>query len=396
MMFLQYWVWGAWQPVIATHFQGKLGFTGVETAWIFALLPIACMLIPPLGGQLADRWISTEKLLAGLHLAGAIFLCLTATAESFNSMLVLMGGWSLVYAPTLALTNSLAFHHMPDAENKFGLVRVWGTIGWIAASFSLTGIRKLWPDGLPVLSGADSLWLGAAGSFILAVYCLALPHTPPAQSGERPWAFLEALRLLKDPFFLVFIIVVFVVSTELQFYYIFTSPFLESLGIHSSNVPAIMSIAQIAEIGMMLALPWMLSKWGVRRALAIGILAWPLRYAVFAYGGPKWLVIAALSLHGLCFVCFLVVAFIYVNSVAPRDIKASAQALITFVSLGLGLAVGSLFAGWIRDYFTTGPAIAPVVDYSKVFLVPCVLTIVCAVLFFIGFREPKRLQEEPA
>jgi MFS family permease len=154
------------------------------------------------------------------------------------------------------------------------------------------------------------------------------------------------------------------------------------------NVPAVMTLAQAAEIGTMLALPWMLGKWGVRKTLAFGIIAWPIRYAIFAVGQPKGLVIAALTLHGICYVCFFVVCFIYVNSVATADIRASAQAFITFVVLGVGMFLGSIFAGWIRDYFTVGgTAAAPIVDYRSVFLVPCALTVVCALVFLVAFRE---------
>ncbi|HEU4390748.1 MAG TPA: MFS transporter [Blastocatellia bacterium] len=399
MMFLQYWIWGAWQPVIAIYLGSKLGYNGSQIGWLFALLPIACMLIPPVGGQLADRWVPTEKLLAVMHLLGAVFLSIAACSTSFPALMLALGAWSVVYAPTLALTNSLTFHHLPESDKKFGLVRVWGTIGWIAAGGALTGLRKLWPDQLPILGGADSLWLGAAGSLVLGFFSFALPGTPPAKTGDKPWAFLEAFKLLKDAQFFLFIAIVFVVSTELQFYYILTSPFLESLGISPTNVPIIMTVAQVAEIGTMLALPWILDRWGVRTALAIGILAWPVRYAVFAYGQPRGLVIAVLTLHGLCYVCFFVVAYIHVNSVAAPDIRASAQALITFVSLGMGMAVGSIFAGWIRDLFATGTGTAAVVDYTKVFLVPCGLTVLCAIVFFLGFKQqaaPVQLSEQKA
>jgi len=197
---------------------------------------------------------------------------------------------------------------------------------------------------------------------------------------------------MREPSFALFVLISFVVATELMFYYVLTAPFLESINISSANVPAVMTIAQIAEIGTMLALPWMLNRWGIRGVMTIGILAWPIRYAVFAYGAPTWLVVAALTLHGLCYVCFFVVSFIYVNSVASADIRASAQAFITFVTLGAGMYVGSLFAGWIRDFYTTtGPAGAQVVNYTNVFLVPCVLTIICAVVFFFGFKERKRI-----
>ena len=388
MMFLQYMVWGAWSPVLSAYLE-RIGFSGTQTGWVYAMLPLGCMIAPFVGGQLADRYVATEKLLVVLHLAGGVLLCAMAGAGSYRPFLILMFAWSLVYAPTLALTNSITFHHLPDAEKKFGLVRVFGTLGWIAVGLMLTVLRKVWPEaqGLPGLGGADSLWLAGVVSLVLGLFCVALPRTPPAKSGASPWAFLSALKLLRDPSFALFIIIAFIVSTELMFYYVLTAPFLQAIGISSDNVPAVMTIAQTAEIGTMLALPWMLGNWGVRKTMVVGILSWPIRYAVFAYGHPTGLVIAALTLHGLCYVCFFVVAYIHVNSVATPDIRASAQSLITFVTLGLGMYIGSLIAGWIRDYFTAGVATSQVVDYTKVFLVPCVLTTVCAIVFFFGFRD---------
>jgi nucleoside transporter len=380
MMFLQYTIWGAWNPVFSAYLN-QLGFSGIQTSVIYSLLPVACMLAPFTAGQLADRYFSTEKLLAVLHVLGGVAMLFAASVTEYGKLWPLMLAWSLFYAPTLALTNSLCFHHMPEAEKEFGLVRVWGTIGWIAVGWGLTGLRS---SGLIAgLGGADSLWLGAALSFVLAAFSLALPHTPPARTGDNPWAFLSAFKLMRDPQFAIFIIISFVVSTELQFYYVLTAPFLSTVGVSDERMPMIMTIAQIAEIGTMLALSLMLAKWGIRKTMVIGILAWPLRYAVFAYGQPRWLVIAALSLHGLCYVCFFTVSQIYVNQVATPDIRASAQGLITFVTLGAGLFVGSLFAGYIQDFFTSDS----IVDYTMVFMVPLVLTLICAVVFTLTFRE---------
>lgn len=392
MMFLQYAVWGVWFPVFAAYAE-RLGFSGKQFSLLFAILSIACMVAPFIGGQFADRYMATEKLLAALHLMGGVALCAMATMTSYSSILLFMIIWSIAYAPTLALTNSITFHHLPAAEKQFGMVRVFGTIGWIAAGLALTSVRKVWPEeqGIPLLGGADSLWLAGFASIVLAIFCLALPRTPPAKSGASPWAFLSAIKLLRDPSFAVFIVIAFVVSTELNFYYILTAPFLQSIKISSANVPAVMTIAQIAEIGTMLALPWMLGKWGVRKTMAVGILAWPIRYAIFAIGEPTGLVVAALSLHGLCYVCFFVVAYIYVNSVASADIRASAQSFITFVTLGAGMFIGALLAGWIRDMFTTTTPAGPIVDYTKVFLIPCAITVVCAVAFFIGFKDKRTL-----
>ncbi|HVF28467.1 MAG TPA: MFS transporter [Pyrinomonadaceae bacterium] len=390
MMFLQYMVWGAWSPVFSAYLE-RIGFSGVQSGVIYSLLPLACMIAPFAGGQLADRYVATEKLLGILHLIGGVVLCVAATSQSYGGLLTLMLVWSLVYAPTLALTNSITFHHLPDAEKKFGLVRVFGTLGWIAAGLGLSALRQVWPEaqGLPGLGGSDSLWLGGFIALALGLFCFALPKTPPARTSSSPWAFLAGFKLMKEPSFALFVIIAFVVATELMFYYVLTAPFLQSINISSANIPAVMTIAQIAEIGTMIALPWMLSRWGIRGVMTLGIMAWPIRYAIFAYGAPTWLVVAALTLHGLCYVCFFVVSFIYVNSVASPDIRASAQAFITFVTLGAGMYVGSLFAGWIRDFYTVNG----VVNYTNVFLVPCVLTILCAVVFFFGFREKKSIGE---
>ncbi len=395
MMFLQYMVWGAWYPVFSAYLE-RIDFSGVQIGVIYSLLPLACMIAPFAGGQLADRYVSTEKLLAVLHLAGGVAMFVAAGMTSYQGLTVMILIWSMLYAPTLALTNSITFHHLPDAEKKFGLVRVFGTLGWIAVGLLLTVLRSVWPEtrGLFGLGGADSLWLGGVLSLALGLFCFVLPHTPPAKKGDSPWAFLAGFKLMRDPSFALFIIIAFVVATELMFYYVLTAPFLQSINISSTNIPAVMTIAQVAEIGTMIALPWMISRWGIRGVMTLGIVAWPIRYAIFAYGAPTWLVVAALTLHGLCYVCFFVVSFIYVNSVAPPDIRASAQAFITFVTLGAGMYVGSLFAGWISDRFTTfGPTGAPVVNYTNVFLVPCVLTIICAVVFFFGFKDKKRIGE---
>jgi nucleoside transporter len=387
MMFLQYSIWGAWYPVLSAYME-KIGFSGTQVGVIYSLLSVGCMLAPSAAGQLADRYFATERMLSVLHLAGAALLFFMAPITNYDRLWPMMLAWSVVYAPTLALTSSLCFHHMPEAEKDFGLVRVWGTIGWIAVGVVLGGLRLAAPDMLRRLGGADSLWVAGVLSLVLGLYSLALPHTPPAQTGADLWAFIGAFKLLRDPQFAIFIIVSFVVATELMFYYVLTGPFLQTIGVSPAKLPIVMDVAQIAEIGTMIALPWMLSRWGVRRTMFVGILAWPVRYAVFSWGQPLWLVVTALTLHGLCYVCFFTVSQIYVNEVAGADIRASAQGLITFVTLGAGLSVGSLFAGMISDFFTTLSAGGVrAVDYTKVFLVPLAITILCAIVFILSFRE---------
>jgi len=307
-------------------------------------------------------------------------------------MFALMLLYCLLYAPTLALTNSIAMINMEDSEKEFGGIRVWGTLGWIAAGLLLTGWRRLGAGGSVMAMDGDMLWLAGIASIVMGVESFMLPHTPPAKEGVNPWAFLESLKMLHVKQFAIFVAITFVVATELEFFYILTAPFLESdqIGVSSADVPAVMTIAQLAEIFVMAwLLSYFLKKYGMRKTLAFGVIAWPIRYVIFAIGGPPWLVIASLALHGFCYVFFFVAAFIYVDKVAPPDIRASAQSLIAIVALGLGRFLGSLFAGEIRDVFTTEAG----TNWTSVFLVPCALTVICAAAFLLFFREEQR---EPA
>jgi len=385
MMFLQYAIWGAWAPVLSSYLINDLGFSGSQVGWIYALLPLATILSPFVGGQLADRYFASERVIGFLSFTGGIVLLAIGRTSDFTLMAALMLLYSLLYAPTLALTNSIAMINLRDSEAEFGGIRVWGTLGWIAAGLMLTGWRRLAEGGaLPGLAG-DTVVLAGVLSIVMGLQSFTLPHTPPKREGVKPWAFLESLKMLRSRDFAIFVGITFVVATELEFYYILTAPFLESaIGVRSANIPAVMTVAQLAEIFVMaFFLSFALKKYGMRRTLAIGVIAWPIRYIIFAIGSPGWLVIASLALHGFCYVFFFVAAFIYVDKIAPPDIRASAQSLIAIVALGLGRFLGSLFAGGVRDFFTT----EGVTDWRSVFLVPCALTIACAVAFVVFFRE---------
>ena len=383
MMLLEYMIWGAWYPDFSAYLGQTLKFSDVQIGGIYALLSIGCMIAPFLVGQLADRFLPTDRLLALLHLSGAAPLAIMASATTHDGVWRWMLIWALLYGPTLALTNSICFHHMPQAEHEFSLVRVWGTIGWIAAGLLLGIVLREWlPGAIGGLGGFDGMWLAAGLSVLLGLFCLTLPRTPPARKHGSPLAFLGALQLLKNREFAIFLGLAFVVATELMFYFILTGPFLYSIGLPPGQAPAWMAIAQAAEIFTMILLPRMLNKWGIRGTMAVGILAWPVRYAIFALGGPLWLVLAALTLHGLCYVCFFTASYIYVDQVAGPEIRASAQGLIAFVLLGAGMVVGSWFAGFIADLFQN--------DYTRIFLVPLVLTVLCALVFLALFRPKTR------
>jgi predicted MFS family arabinose efflux permease len=283
--------------------------------------------------------------------------------------------------------------NLKDSEREFGAIRVWGTIGWIAAGLALSGWRKAGAGGGSLAMGGDMLFLAGVFSIVMALQAFMLPRTPPQKEGVKPWAFLESLKMLRAKHFAVFMAITFVVSTELEFFYILTAPFLQSdaIGVAPENLPAVMTLAQAAEIFVMaFMLSWALKRYGMRKTLAIGVVAWPIRYVIFAIGGPPLLVIASLALHGFCYVFFFVAAFIYVDKVAPADIRASAQSMIAIVALGFGRFLGSLFAGRIQDFFTSEAG----TNWTGVFLVPCALTLLCAVAFLLFFREEEGATEE--
>jgi len=391
MMFLQYAIWGAWSPVLSAYLLDDLGFSGTQVGVIYSLLPLATIISPFIGGQLADRYFASQKVIAFLQLAGGAILLYIATVTEYTTMMWMMLLYCLLYAPTLALTNSIAFINLDDAEKDFGKIRVGGTLGWIAAGLALSGWRLIAGSSQSMAFAGDTLILGGIISVVMGVQSFTLPDTPPKKEGASPWAFLEALKMLKDRNFTIFTVISFVVSTELMFYYILTAPFLVSgkIGLSISTVPGVMTIAQFAEIFVMaVLLPYFLPRFGIRKTMVIGVLAWPIRYIIFAIGAPVWLVIASLALHGFCYVFFFTVAFIYVDRVAPNDIRHSAQSLITIVVLGLGNYFGSLFAGWVQSYFTTDIG----TNWTGVFLVPCALTIACAFAFVFFFKEEKTVE----
>jgi nucleoside transporter len=394
MMFLQYAIWGSWATGLSAYLQNNLGFSGWELGIIFSLLPLATIISPFIGGQFADRWFPTQKVIAVLQLIGGVILILIANITAFAPMMWLMLLYSLLYAPTLALTNSIAFINLQNSEKDFGKIRVWGTIGWIAAGLALAAWRVLAKSPDDIAMKGDMLILAGVFSLLMGLLSFGLPKTPPKKEGTKPWAFLEALKMFKDRNFLIFALISFVVATELQFYYVLTSPFLTSvaIGVSQKSVTAVMTIGQFAEIFVMaFLLSWALRKFGTGKTMTLGILAWPIRYIIFVIGAPSWLVIASLALHGFCYVFFFTAAYIYVDKIAPKDIRASAQSLIAVIILGLGNFVGSLFCGWIQKLFTTESLNAAgetvkAINWRGTFLVPTALTLLCLIVFMAFFR----------
>jgi nucleoside transporter len=478
MMFLEYFIWGAWAVCLATFltaspYQGGLNLPSGDVALIYATTAIGAMISPIFIGLFADRLFSTQKVLGWLHLAGAVLLACAAYSASkslSNTWIVftdaasvekvgdgtliqalakqelvqseiihiagsppaswigdlfgrpadkqarldelnkqnadlqeiinpavasvnkseavqaaaskanrpffwLMMAYALCYMPTLMLTNSISFRNMSDPDKYFGGIRVLGTIGWIIAG---------WVVGFGMNSiSTQPIYLAAAASAVLGLFCFALPHTPPSRESKSlgETLGLPALAMLKDWSFLVFFVCCFLITIPLAFYYLWTNPFL--VEIHAPNPTALQTLGQISEIFFMLLLPVCLLKFGTKWMLLFGMLAWCLRYAMFAWQNMFGVIAIGLPLHGICYDFFFVVAFLYVDRQAPKQLRASAQGLITFITLGVGTFIGDWFSGVVKDWFPVGNT----VDYGKFWLVPLAIAAVVTVLFFLLFRE---------
>lgn len=383
MMFLEYLIWGSWLPLLALYLSDVLGFTGGQIGWIFATQAVACITGLYFGGQIADRLFSTEKLLAVLHLIGGTAMFALAYQTTFWSFLIVMLVYQLAYMPTMSLTNAVVFHHVADPQRDFGKVRLWGTIGWIAASWPFVFI--LAGKTGPGLHAALSSIFTVAGlsSIALAAFSLTLPHTPPVTRAGTISAPMQAIRLLRDPVMFVLFVATLMDALVHQCYFQWTSPFLQQAGLAENWIMPAMSVGQIAEIASMAALGWALARFGWRWTMTLGILAHAARFFVFAIGDPLWLMVAINVVHGMCYAFFFAAVYIFVDERCPRDARASAQGLFNLVILGVGPFAGSLLWGWLGDVFRT---LDGLVDFSRLFLAPAALALAAALLMMVAFR----------
>jgi nucleoside transporter len=442
MMFLEYAIWGAWFTVLGNRLtaMGLANYVG----HIIGTMALGSIVAPLFIGQVADRYFSSEKLLALLHLVGAgLLYWLASIPPAVDPALVgptaslfywVALAYALIYSPTLALCNSVAFSHVPDATRDFPGLRVLGTIGWIAAGITVGRVLQLaFPD--PKTSNGPLL-LAAGLSVVLGVYSFFLPHTPPAGKAGEALPFLRALKLLREPSFAVFFGVSFLITIVLAFYYNYTGIYLE-MQIGVKDVASTMTIGQWSEMLLLPLLPLFLRWLGMKWVLALGMLAWALRYGIFAWGGSApvgafyWPVVLSLVLHGVCFDFFFAAGFIHVDNEAPADIKGSAQALFIFLIYGLAMWLGSelsnevfqrtsrevpapvqsqtavvtdwyLTAGWVEYRVTTASAgTAQVTAWTLFWAVPCVGVLLALAAFVPFFRirprvvAPVRADEQP-
>jgi nucleoside transporter len=393
MMALEYGIWGAWAAVAGQYYTSlgaSHGFNGKAIGFIFSLMPLAMILSPFFAGSMADRFFHSEKMLGILQLFGCFLLLFVSQQVNYGSLAILMFVYAIFYAPTVALTNTIAFRHLTNPTRYFSSIRVGGTVGWLLGGWLL----GLWRYTVHIPIKGDLFFIAALLSLFMGIYSFTLPATPPAGKRSNPLAFMDALRLFKNRNFLVFMIITFLSSTQLDFYYIFSSAYLAApikahgMGFSSSALPFILSIAQVSEFVVMLSLPWILPRIGLKTGLTLGLIAWAGRFLIFSLAPIRALVLAALCLHGFCIVFFFVIGFMYVNEIAPLEIQASAQSLVTLALFGLGRYCGSFLAGYVRDMFTAHiPGQGDVTNWHIVFLIPAILTICCAILFPIFFHE---------
>ncbi len=425
MMFLQYFVWGAWFVTLSTYLStthdaaGARFFNDKFIGFAFGTAAIAAMIAPFFVGMVADRFFSTERILFVLHIAGAFILYWLSGIVAPRVLYIGMIAYFLTYMPTLALTNSISFHHLDDPARQFPGIRVAGTIGWIVAGLLVgslfmsgtslfhpqqVGFRLVHPfgiqktlelgdqlaDNLKIEATAIPMQIAAVGQMLLGLFCLILPHTPPARresQSARDVLGLDALALMKQWPFFVFVVGSFLICIPLQFYYTFTNQFLNE--IHVANAAAKQSYGQMSEIVFMVLMPLFFARFGVKWMLLIGMAAWAIRYVLFAYGdaGPAvWMLYIGILLHGICYDFFFVTGQIYVDNKAPGHVRAAAQGFIAFVTLGLGLFVGSIVSGSVVDHFaiqgTTNQH-----NWQAIWLVPAAMAAVVMVLFALLFHD---------
>ncbi len=348
MMFVQFFVWGAWY-VTAPNYLGTIGFSGDDIGWTYAAGPIAGIISPFFVGMIADRYFAAQRVLSAMHILGAALMFYATTLMSAaspvpNAINIALFGYMLTFYPTLALVNTLAMKNISDAEKDFPGIRVWGTIGWIAAGLALSWIG--WEKGIQMFQ------LTAVAALALGLYSLTLPHTPPVKSGKvtiRQILGLDAFVLLKDRNYLVFLISSMLICIPLAFYYQITSRIVEMTGLPIGQT---MSYGQMSEIFFMLVMPFFFARLGVKWMLGVGMLAWVVRYALFAFGAPdeiRWMIILGIVLHGICYDFFFVTGQIYTDQAAPKQIRAQAQGMLVLFTLGLGMAIGAKVAGYVEE-----------------------------------------------
>jgi nucleoside transporter len=392
MMFLQYVIWGSWYVTMTTYLTQTLHFTGLQAGAVFGTTAIASMLSPFFVGLVADRFFSTERVLAVLYALGAVFMFTAANVTSFSGVYVAMLGFCLCYFPTIALTNSITMQSVADVGRDFPPIRALGAIGWIVIN-NVVGAMAVEATAVPFL-------IGASASVVMCLYSLMLlPHTPPPAKGQKVTArgilgldFVGVM--LKDRAYLVFAIASFLACIPLTFYYSFTNPYLNEMKV--VNAAGKMTLGQISETALLFAMPFVLRFVNVRQVLLIGLFAWAFRYLMLALGNADtgmWMFYLAIIVHGVCYDFFFVAGYMYTDQVAPAHLRSAAQGFITFVTYGVGMLVGSYLSGGALDYFSSTSAAGEVVrNWRSFWLSSSTLSFAIFLMVLLFFRTNVKIQ----
>lgn len=406
MMFLQYAIWGAWLPFLWSFLQDYRGFEGPAIGHMFAAGAVGAVIGPFIAGQIADRYFPTQTFLGISHLLGAALIWQLASIENYSSFLAFSLLYGLVYAPTLSLTNSLAFHHVVDRDKQFGKVRLWGTFGWIAVGIGMghwlahahspAGLDAVALHAAQVAGKADAFRLSAILGAIMGVFCFFLPHTPPRRDVARNAAFEAIAEARRQPLITLFLLAV-PVSCIHQFYFVHTETFLHAklqapaffTSVFGVGGGGFMTLGQMFEVMVIGLIPLVARRVGRKSLLAVGLLAYAARMALFAFGQDSAAaLLVGVALHGFCFGCFIFVAFMVVDEETTPDIRASAQSLFNLVIVGVGVIVGSEIAGRVAAWATRDDK---TIDYTRLFSVPMWASLTCLVLllhFYPSKRHP--------
>ncbi|HZX58222.1 MAG TPA: nucleoside permease [Mucilaginibacter sp.] len=392
MMFLEFFIWGAWFVTMGTYLTTTLHASGTQNGGAYATQALGAIIAPFVVGLIADRYFSAQKILGVLHIIGAVLLFFESVAPDFSSFYPGILAYMIVYMPTLALVNSVAFKQMKDPSKDFPLVRVFGTAGWMVAG-GLIG----WLDWEHTGSLALTFKMAAGASLLLGLLSFTLPNTPPGKKGQKTSIGdiigLDSIGLLKNKSYLVFFIASVAICIPLAFYYNFTNPFLNEVGM--KRAAAIQSLGQFSELIFMAAMPFFFVRLGVKKMLAFGMLAWGLRYLFFAYGNVGanyWMLIAGIAIHGLCYDFFFVTGQIYTDRFAGERFKSAAQGFITLATYGLGMLIGFYLSGPIVDHWKTSPATH---DWKTIWLIPGGIAVAVLIFFTIFFTDKNHTELKP-
>lgn len=389
MMFLQFFIWGAWFVTLGTYLGKGLGFDGIQIGRAYSAMPWGAVVAPFIVGMIADRFFAAQKVMAFMHLVGGCILFYASTIIHSVVLFWVLIAYAICYNPTLGLVNAISFSKMENPEKQFPAIRVFGTAGWIIAGL-IIGFLKVEDQNIPMK-------IAASASILLGIFSLFLPDTPPKSLGHKVTVSdvlgLETLKLMKDRSFAIFVIGSLLICIPLTFYYNFTNMFLNDVGV--VNAAGKMTMGQMSEVVFMIIMPFFFVRLGVKKMLLTGMLAWVGRYLLFAFGSPDslvWMYYLGILLHGVCYDFFFVTGQIYVDNTAPKAIQAQAQGFIAFITYGVGMVIGSNLSGVVVKHFTTDTVTAAgvvesVKNWQAIWLTPAILAGAILILFGLLFKK---------